>query len=111
ILPIFKRLAKEYDLPVRNNFKQGEDERFVTTDVFEYQPETLLANTEKILAHFEGADVVEVMCHPAYIDKNLIDESKFVMPRIEELAALVHPNTKEKFQDSNYFQLISFRDL
>src|SRR5699024_10717333 len=65
ILPIFKQLAKEYDLPVRNNFKQGETERFVTTDVFEYQPETLLADTEKILAHFEGVDVVEVMCHPA----------------------------------------------
>lgn len=112
ILPIFIRLANEYKLPVRNNFKKQDTvNKLLTTDLFEYNPETLLADNQTILNQYKDVETVEIMCHPAYLDKSVMDHSSYAMPRIEELAALIHPDTKEKLFKSGHFKLITFRDL
>jgi len=112
ILPVFIQLAKEYGLPVRNNFSQESvDASLTTTDHFEYNPEILLADTETILHHYKGAETVEIMCHPAYLDKFIMDNSSYATPRLEELETLTHPTTKSKLMNSEHFKLISFYDL
>lgn len=113
MLPVFIRLAEEYDLPVRNNFEHESLETgLITTDQFEYNPEILLADTKKILDHYHGAtETIEIMCHPAYLDKFILENSSYAMPRLEELAAITHPETKVKLMDKAYFQLITYTDL
>ncbi|QKY70345.1 chitin disaccharide deacetylase [Lentibacillus sp. CBA3610] len=112
ILPVFIRLAKEYELPVRNNFDQNTvGAKLVTTDKFEYNPEIMLADTETISGHFQGVETVEIMCHPAYLDKFLMENSSYAMPRLEELASITHPETKAKLGDQGHFELITFNDL
>lgn len=111
ILPVFKRLADEYQLPVRNNFNQDDQFILATTDTFEYNPDVLLLDTEKILEKYNGAKTVEIMCHPAYLDKSIVTGSTYVMPRIEELDVLTHANVKKKLMNSNHFQLITFEHI
>lgn len=112
ILPVFIHLAKEYDLPVRNNFDMSKASYHpVSTDYFEYHPEILLADRQEIADHYGEARTVEIMCHPAYLDKSIMDQSSYVTPRLEELSILVDPKVKEKLEDSDYFKLITYRDL
>lgn len=112
ILPVFIQLAKEYNLPVRNNFNQDSaGTQLLTTDTFEYNPEIMLADAQMILEHFHGADTVEIMCHPSYLDKFIMENSSYATPRLEELAAITHPETKTKLRDNEHFELITYNDL
>ncbi|WP_067841438.1 chitin disaccharide deacetylase [Amphibacillus sediminis] len=111
VLPVFKRLAKEYGLPVRHNFPNPKDDGLVSTDYFEYNPEILIAQPETIIAQYQAYQTIEVMCHPAYLDKSVMTGSSYATPRLEELDMLMHPNTKEKLQHSENFELITYRDL
>lgn len=112
ILPIFIRLAEEYQLPVRNNFDQEvAGSKLITTDQFEYNPEIMLADTRTILEQYHGAETVEIMCHPAYLDKFLMENSSYATPRLEELAAITHPEIKEKLRSKEHFELITYNDL
>ncbi|SFB00436.1 hypothetical protein SAMN04488072_10575 [Lentibacillus halodurans] len=112
MLPVFIRLAREYNLPVRNNFDQeAAKAKLLTTDVFEYNPEIMLADTQTILNHYKHAETVEIMCHPAYLDKFTMENSTYAMPRLEELAAITHPETKVKLGDKEHFKLITYNDL
>jgi chitin disaccharide deacetylase len=110
ILPVFLELAKEYKLPVRHNFKiKPEFGSITTTDYFEYNPEILLGDIKTVLHEYKKAQTIEVMCHPAYLDKSLMIGSSYATPRIEELAMLLHPDIKRKLQ--RHFQLITYREL
>ncbi|TFJ91659.1 chitin disaccharide deacetylase [Lentibacillus salicampi] len=112
MLPVFIKLANEYDLPVRNNFDQElTGDKLVTTDQFEYNPEIMLADTQTILDHYNDAETVEIMCHPAYLDKFIMENSSYATPRLEELAAITHPETTAKLGDKEHFQLITYTDL
>src|SRR5699024_2082530 len=112
IIPVFIRLAEEYNLPVRNNFEVNKySNQLITTDFFEYNPEVLLLDLINLNKHFGSAETIEIMCHPAYLDKFIMSNSSYATPRIEELATLIHPNTKKKIKESGDFQLITYKDL
>lgn len=112
IQPIFIQLAKEYNVPVRNNFHPNKSTtEIITTDHFEYNPEILLADTQTILNKYKNAKTIEIMCHPAYLDKTIMEQSSYAMPRIEELAVLVHSETKDKLSNSDHIQLITYQEL
>lgn len=111
MLPVFKDLANEYRLPVRNNFEQGSGGRLITTDYFQYEPDILLADNDKIMEAFKDAETVEILCHPSYIDKPLMNGSSYVMPRLEELDALTDDDIKQRILNDDRFKLITYRDL
>src|SRR5699024_3553535 len=112
VIPVFVKLAEEYNLPIRNNFDvKNYSQQLITTDYFEYNPEVLLSDIETLNEHFSSAETIEVMCHPAYLDKFIMSNSSYATPRIEELATLVHPDTKEKIEESGDYQLITYEDL
>lgn len=111
ILPTFIRLAKEYKLPARNNFEQENGSQIRTTDSFEYNPEVLLKSEKELEELYGDANTIEIMCHPAYLDKHIMEGSSYVMPRIEELYMLTHQDTTAKLRDGKVFELISFHQL
>nr|MBN1229898.1 ChbG/HpnK family deacetylase [Anaerolineae bacterium] len=54
--------------------------------------------------------VSELMCHPAYVDEALIQDSTYVHERYQELQALTHPSAREVVTSEN-IRLISFKDV
>ncbi|MFC3420016.1 chitin disaccharide deacetylase [Salinicoccus hispanicus] len=108
---MFIKLAREYQLPVRNNFAGIRDHGLTTTDYFEYQPDVVLLDSERIFEKYKDYDSVEIMCHPAYIDKFLMNSSSYATPRIEELDAMTSTEVIEKFKESGQFELITFSGL
>ncbi|MBN1121422.1 MAG: ChbG/HpnK family deacetylase [Anaerolineae bacterium] len=54
--------------------------------------------------------ISELMCHPAEVDDELRSASSYNERRGDELAALVHPSTREVI-NSSFVQLINFSDI
>ena len=112
IKPIFLKLAAEFNLPVRNNFgdkRQYPEHKMV--DYFEYHPEIILNSSDIIKEKYKEYDTIEIMCHPAYIDKFLRDHSSFTLPRIEELDFLTSDHASNLFSESNGITLINYSEL
>ncbi|KHE68220.1 chitin disaccharide deacetylase [Halobacillus sp. BBL2006] len=106
---VFLKLAKEYNLPVRNNMDITEDIK--TTDSFSYLIETALKDDQSLNELFESNQTVEVMSHPAYLDKKLMDTSSFTYPRIDEVEFLTHPRIIELIDARSDIQLSTFKDI
>lgn len=107
---IYFKLADEYNLPVRNNFN-NQDPTSRTTDGFVYTMETALQSEEALEQLFETHNTVEIMCHPAFLDKFLLASSSYTYPRTEELDLLTHPTTKELFSSQSLFELTTFKNI
>ena len=110
---VYLRLAEEYSLPVRNNFPElrNINSRVKTTDLFHLEYKEALENLESISKIFEIYDSVEVMTHPSYLDKFIMENSSFNMPRLEETAFLTDKNRTKEFRESSLFELVTYRKL
>ena len=76
-----------------------------------YTMETALQSEDTLNELFEMHDSVEIMCHPAFLDKFLLASSSYTYPRTEELDLLTHPTTKELFRSQSLFELTTFKQL
>jgi predicted glycoside hydrolase/deacetylase ChbG (UPF0249 family) len=110
---VYLRLAKEYDLPVRNNVSNIKeiDSGIKTTDSFQMEYKEALENVEDIAEIFLKYDSVEVMTHPSYLDKFIMESSSFNLPRLEETDFLTDKNRVKAFRESNLFKLATFNEL
>lgn len=113
---IFTKLAKEYDLPVRNNYNVPKEikttDRFINTldslsqtkDIWKHM------SLNNLIADCYKYETIEAICHPAYVDSTLIKGSSFTTKRtfvLEELISL---------KDSSFFsnkdiELVNFNKI
>ncbi|MGL5042705.1 MAG: carbohydrate deacetylase [Culicoidibacterales bacterium] len=115
------RLAKKYDLPVRGNFL--EKVKVKHTDMFEeyfdivgmeipadgksaQKFNSYLNNLYNLLKRDQ---TIEIMCHPAYIDVDLMSGSKFVFPRINQVEFLINSEFSRKVQEDEKIELVNYR--
>jgi predicted glycoside hydrolase/deacetylase ChbG (UPF0249 family) len=111
IFPIVKKLAKQYDLPIRQVLHLREKD-LRTVDVFIHQFYGDRLTTQYFLSLLEQIDdgqTVEVMCHPAYIDLPLINGSSYCFQRANELAILTDREVREALLKRNV-ELITYRE-
>lgn len=108
-----KKLSEKVDLPLRQfetknygsvhfegRFKLAEGETFVE----------LKQKFKDLIDFNKDRDVVELMVHPGYLDRNIIKSSSYSYPRTEEGAVLMDSDIKE-FIENNSIKLISFAEL
>ena len=116
---IVKRLAKEYNLPVRNSFGDVHvlrDEGIICNDILldpwksngdmimasDYKVELIVNQLiEFITTAAKTNEIIEVMWHPAYLDSKIVNESGFAYPRIYEAEAIKNERFM-KFIKENY---------
>lgn len=114
IYNVFLKLAKEYNLPIRNNIKKelyDISKEFKSTDFFAGELNEVMVNVVNLENNFKDYETVEIMCHPAYVDQLLLKSSSFVFPRLEELEILTDKRINEDIKGSKNIKLISYRDL
>lgn len=110
---VFIRLAKEYSLPVRNS-KEGQREGKIDgvpcgnilidfiecsgvhfhTALQEYAPAIEESMHRAVREALTKYDCVEVMCHPAYLDTDVMLHSSFNLHRMCEVDLLVSPKSR-----------------
>lgn len=125
---VFVRLAREYDLPVRNSrhdctdnhvqgvpcpnylvdFIEGSGAHF-HTPLTEYAP-AIESNMHRILLEaFKTLDCVEIMCHPAYLDTAVMLHSSFNLHRMCEVDLLISPATKAFIEQLGDVSLANYK--
>lgn len=125
---VFVRLAREYDLPVRNSrrdctdgtvqgvpcpnylvdYIEGSGADFQTA-LPAYAP-AIEANMHRILERsFQTLDCVEVMCHPAYLDTAVMLHSSFNLHRMCEVDLLTKPETAAFLDQLQDVSLANYR--
>lgn len=113
---VFESLAREYKLPVRNNYRVSSDlkttERFYTTfdgigvdkKIWKHM------NIGNLIADVNKYGSVEAMCHPGYIDADVYMRSSLTKNRTYTARELQDDKYKELFAKNNVI-LGTYRDL
>ena len=57
-----------------------------------------------------NADLALIICHPGYMDADLINMTSLSIERIKDHAMMVDPEIK-KFVEENDIELVTYRDL
>ena len=105
-IDIALKLAKEYDLPLRQECYLQKDYEYVRfSEVFYNQSVSL--ETINDICHFDD-DIFELMCHPAFVDPYLYNHSSYNIQRIKELDILC---CKEAKNITKNIQLINYRQV
>lgn len=111
-------LARKYQLPIRNNFP-GIPDDIVKTERFEPLFD-MAANIPELLAKpylnnllvdFETFSSVELMCHPGYLDKEILNGSTLTQNRTFVVDFLIHSEFARELRNNKNVQLATFRDL
>ena len=114
---VYLQMAKDSGLPLRST-GYALSERITnagikTTQNFIgdfYDEGAELDNLLRLLLNIPDGETVEMMCHPAQVDRALQDSSSYAKKRAGELEILTTPGLEEKLEDMGY-ELITFRDL
>lgn len=114
------KLAEKYNLPVRNNFKlcktkevyfdAGLDQvGFIKTD--RDYTQNIEALVRAFWSNVKGSDIIEVMCHPAYLDFEIVNNSSFAIPRVYQLEFFTNSLFAQELLCNEEIELISYREL
>lgn len=102
------RLAKAYDIPIRQDRKIIDHYEFVRCDSTFYGTDLTNDDLIKILKSEE--ETLEIMCHPAYLDQRTMDVSSYNIPRVKEME-IIRSDELKKFVKDNNIELINYADL
>ncbi|MCA1061426.1 chitin disaccharide deacetylase [Rossellomorea aquimaris] len=95
LIPIVKRLSERYGVPVRNVFEEDVEGINLLTDQFSmdfYGEGVSVEGLKGILKSRRAGETLEIMCHPAYIDSFLKENSSYCEERLRELDVLMNVN-------------------
>lgn len=73
--------------------------------------ETTLKDDEALDNLFKNHDSVEVMSHPAYLDKELLASSSFTFPRVDELEFLTDEEIVTRVRSRKDIQLVTYQSI
>ena len=112
---VFLNLAKKFGVAVRSYSKEaltGEYAGIRTTDDFDdtfYNGNISEKHLKEIIERYDGTSL-EIMCHPAYLDQRLLENSSYSMKRIFELKELTNPAMKVFIKEKGH-ELCSFGEI
>lgn len=108
IQPIALRLAKEYDLPMRQSEYLIKDYEPVIVDTNCYKDNATISYIKELCEKKTG--IIELMCHPALLDQQLYTTSSYNIDRINELA-LYQSDEIKQYLSNNKIQIINYSDI
>lgn len=109
-LEIIQDLANEYNIPIRQEEYMIKDYEFVKF-IRNFHEENI--NIEYFYEDKDSMlnyDIVELMCHPGIVDKELRDKSSYTDAREKELKILLSKELKNWIIDNN-IELINYTDI
>ena len=118
VLEVVREFALEFDIPVRSlgngdvceNYLKGIGTTGGFTGGFygdeEINPEGFINTIEKN----NSFDSLEIMCHPGYLDEEILEMSSYAIPRTKELVTLTSDVVKNYIEE-NKIQLVNFNAI
>lgn len=97
--PVIKRIKEKYKLPLRGELKL--DANFYAENVSIDYLKSIYNETD---------EVVEIMCHPAYLDSYLYESSSYSLNRVKELKIITSNEMKNFIKEKN-IELCNYNDI
>lgn len=116
ITDVFEQLAHEYKLPVRGNYQTSSDIKsanyfFSTFDSLGVTKEIWKPyDVHNLVENVQTFSSVEAMCHPGYLDTEIIEGSSLTTNRTYTMRELKNPRYKELFKEKGVI-LGTYKDL
>ncbi|AYE35129.1 chitin disaccharide deacetylase [Clostridium septicum] len=116
VLEVVKELALEYNLPIRilENERESISREIKGVDKFVgsfYDNENItVENFIDILEKNKDVKVLEIMCHPGYLDDYILNNSSYSIQRTKELKTLTNNKIKE-YINKNKIDLINYKNI
>ncbi len=109
--PVIERILEKYKLPIRGGFEYelNYDKVIPMTESF-YSDNVTDDYFENFINEIKGHEIIDIMCHPAFIDENLVNSTSYVMQRIKEYSILTSKKVQE-FLTRNNIELINYSKL
>lgn len=112
------RLARKYKLPVRNIILELPED-IPTTERFEMNFDSVGSMPElygepyltNLLDDFQNVESIELMCHPGYLDKEIMTGSKLTENRPLMVDFLIHSEFAQNLQTNENISLTTFHEL
>ncbi len=107
--PVIEKIVKKYNLPIRGGFESeiDYDNIIPMTESF-YNKNVTDDYFEKFINELKNHDVIDVMCHPAFIDEQLVNSTSYAMQRMKEYSILTSKKVKEFLRENN-IELTNYR--
>ena len=105
-------LQKKYRLPFRNHFHYWHPSLGIKTDFSNrfFKEGATASSLKSIISKVKNGHVLEVMCHPGYLDRALVEGSNYSQEREKELAILCSDEIKDYILKEN-IKLINYSKL
>ncbi|AJR09924.1 chitin disaccharide deacetylase [Photobacterium gaetbulicola] len=97
LLPVIEDVVGSYQVPLRASSSFSGRSYAFNKDFYSDAPklDDLLAIIDQ---HRGQCEVLEIMCHPAYVDQPLLESSSYVLPRAKELEILTDDRLGEALE-------------
>lgn len=116
-LDVVFELAKEYNLPVRcpymENINYFKENNIVTSDdicLDFYGDGVTEEYLKEVVNNIQDGKVLEIMCHPAIVDEDLMNATSYNTKRADEYNVLISENIKNFIKEKNV-ELIGFQEI
>lgn len=109
--PVIEKIVNKYKLPIRGGFEDiiNYDRVVPMTESF-YSDNVTENYFEEFLNELKGYDVIDLMCHPAFIDENLVNATSYAMQRMKEYSILTSKKVK-KYLEENDFEITNYSNI
>ena len=116
VLNVVEKLAREYNKPIRKAWyadligrEFSKDTR--GNDVFgDFFGEDVTIETLKTIIKNAKGNVLEIMCHPSFLDPDIYHGSSYNLGRINEYSILTSKEIKDFIKENN-IELINFKQI
>ena len=100
--PVIEKLVKKYNLPLIGGLesKLDYDKVIPMTESF-YNENVTEDYFEKYMDELKKHDVIDIMCHPAFVDEYLVNSTSYAMQRMKEYSILTSEKVQEYLRKNN----------
>lgn len=100
--PVIEKIVKKYELPIRGGFEEVLDYNKVIPMIDSFYNDNVCENYfENNIEKIKEYGIVDIMSHPAFIDKTLFNATSYSMKRMDEHEILISLKVKELLEKHN----------
>lgn len=109
--PVIEKILDKYDLPIRGGFEYNMEYKKVVKLIDSFYKENVSEDYfVKILKEIKEYDVVDMMCHPAFLDDFILNSTSYAIDRTKEYKILTSDNIKNVLEENNII-ISNYRDI
>ncbi|MGL5329922.1 MAG: chitin disaccharide deacetylase [Peptostreptococcaceae bacterium] len=108
---VIERVLNKYNLPIRGGFEYNLEYNNVVPLIDSFYGDHVSEDYFiKYLEEINKHEVVDLMCHPAYLDDFILNSTSYAIARTKELKILTSDKVKEFLMENNT-TLSNYRDI